>query len=285
MSTVAILGAGLMGAAMASRLAEEGHDVRVWDRTGARATALEGKNITPCPDPAAAVGGADLALTMVTDAAAVRAVAAQMLAALGPHGLWLQTSTVGAAAADEFAALATSHGVTMIDAPVSGSTGPARAGALTWLISGPPAAIARARPVLDSLGSRCIVAGEGQQASRLKLVVNGWMCAATTAMADALEQCDRLSFDPASFLAAIEDGPLSMPYASAKGELMRAERFAPGFPVHLALKDMRLLGEAVGDTGRTLHALVTERLARAEGAGHGDDDVAAVAAVPADPEA
>lgn len=276
---VAVLGLGEMGTAMACRLAEAGLSVRVWNRTRARADALAGEAITVADSPAAAVAGAGAALTMVRDGTAVRAVAEQMLPALAPDAVWIQTSTVGAAAADELAALARSADRLMLDAPVSGSTEPARKGTLVFLVSGPPAARAAAAPVIDALSSRSVVAGDGQEASRLKLVVNGFMCAATVAMADALAACDALGLERALFLESVGEGPLAMPYALAKARLMTEQHFTPGFPLELALKDVELLGAALGDGAGSLRQAVAARLGRAADAGHGRDDVAAVSSV------
>jgi 3-hydroxyisobutyrate dehydrogenase len=166
----------------------------------------------------------------------------------------------------------------MLDAPVSGSTGPARNGKLSWLVAGPGAAVEAARPVLDALGERVLVVGAGQEASRLKLVVNAWMTAATVAMADALAACDRLDLPRSALLEVLADGPLGMPYALQKAQLMTDGNFTAGFPVELALKDIRLIEQAEGLQPPLVHTL-EERLQRAVEAGHARDDVAAVAVV------
>jgi 3-hydroxyisobutyrate dehydrogenase len=128
--------------------------------------------------------------------------------------------------------------------------------------------------VLDALGERVLVVGSGQEGSRLKLVVNTWMTAATVAMADSLAACERLGLAPSALLQVLSDGPLGMPYALQKAQLM----IAPGFPVELALKDIRLTEESVGLQPPLVHA-VEERLMRAAAEGHHHDDLAAVAAV------
>jgi 3-hydroxyisobutyrate dehydrogenase len=274
---VTILGAGHMGTAMAARLADTGHQVIVWDRDSRHAHQLSAA-ATFVPDINAAVAEASVVITMVTDGEAAHAVAEQMLPAMRPDAVWVQASTVGAAWADRLRDLADTHGRTMLDAPVSGSTGPARNGTLSWLVAGAGAAVAAARPVLDALGERVLVIGERQEASRLKLVVNTWMTAATVAMADSLAACDRLGISRAALLEVIADGPLAMPYALAKAELMNTGDYAAGFPVELALKDIWLTEQAEGLKPPLVHA-VEERLQRAVDAGHAHDDVAAVAAV------
>jgi 3-hydroxyisobutyrate dehydrogenase len=215
---------------------------------------------------------------MVTNGEAVHAIAEQMLPAMRPDATWVQASTVGAQWADRLRALANTHERTMLDAPVSGSTDPARNGTLSWLVAGPSTAVDAARPVLDALGVRVLVVGTEQQASRLKLIVNTWMTAATVAMADVLLACDRLGIPRSALLEVIGTGPLAMPYALQKAQLMTDREFTAGFPVELALKDIRLAKQAEG-AQPPLVAAVEDRLQHAVDAGHAHDDVAAVATV------
>lgn len=273
-----ILGAGRMGSAMAARLAETGHSVTVWDRDPDHVNRLSGSEITTADDASSAVADASVVITMVTNGQAVHVVAEEMLPAMGTDAVWVQASTVGAEWADTLRALADANGKSMLDAPVSGSTGPARNGKLSWLVAGPKTAVDAARPVLDALGERVLVVGTGQEASRVKLVVNTWMTAATVAMADALAACDRLGVPRSAFLEVVNEGPLAMPYALQKAQLMADRNYTAGFPVELALKDIRLTEQAEGLQPPLLHVL-EQRLQRTVDAGHGEDDVAAVAVV------
>ncbi|MDX6217452.1 MAG: 3-hydroxyisobutyrate dehydrogenase [Frankiales bacterium] len=274
---VTILGAGRMGSAMAARLADTGHVVTVWNREPDHVQGL-GTGIEVAGDPASAAADAAVVITMVTDGDAVHAVAEQMLPALSPDAVWVQASTVGADWADRLRTLAETHHRVLLDAPVSGSTGPARNGKLSWLVAGPTAGVEKARPVLDALGERVLVVGARQEASRLKLVVNTWMTAATVAMADALAACDRLGFPRSALIEVLGGGPLDMPYALQKAQLMTDRDFTAGFSVELALKDIRLVEQADRVRPPLVHAL-EERLQRAVDAGHARDDLAAVAAV------
>jgi 3-hydroxyisobutyrate dehydrogenase len=104
------------------------------------------------------------------------------------------------------------------------------------------------------------------------------MTAATVAMADVLTACDRLGLPRAALLDVIGAGPLAMPYALQKARLMIDGEFTAGFPVELALKDIRLTEQAEGGQPPLIRA-VENRLQRAVDAGYARDDVAAVAAV------
>jgi 3-hydroxyisobutyrate dehydrogenase len=275
---VTILGTGAMGSAMTRRLRDTGHHVTIWDRNSNGRDRWACSGVVIADDLASAVSAASVVITMVTNGQAVQDIAERMLDAMPPDAVWVQASTVGADWADRLRTLAEKHQRSMLDAPVSGSTQPAREGKLSWLVAGPMGAVEAARPVLDALGSRVLVVGAGQEASRLKLVVNSWMTAATVAMADALAACDRLGLPRAALLNVLTDGPLGMPYALQKAQLMTAGDYSPGFPVELALKDIRLAAEAEGHQSLLEYA-VEERLLRAVEAGHSRDDVAAVAAV------
>ena len=275
---ITILGAGRMGSAMALRLIDTGHQVTVWNRQRSRLAPLADAGATVADDVAGAVADQCVVITMVTDGAAVRSVAAQMLPAMRSDAVWVQASTVGAEWADRLRVLADEHGRAMLDAPVSGSTEPARNGTLTWLVAGPEEAVDTARPVLNALGQRVLVVGAGQEANRLKLIVNAWMTAATVAMADALTSSDNLGVPRKALLDVLSGGPLGMPYALQKAQLMTTHDYTPGFPVELALKDIRLIEQAMTQTSPLLREL-DRRLTSTANAGHAHDDLAAVAAV------
>jgi 3-hydroxyisobutyrate dehydrogenase len=275
---VTILGAGRMGSAMALRLIDTGQEVTVWNRERERVVPLADAGATVADGIAVAVDDAAVIITMVTDGPAVRSVAAEMLPAMRSDAVWLQASTVGAEWADRLRELADERGRAILDAPVSGSTGPARNGTLTWLVAGRQDAIDAARPVLDALGQHVFLVGARQEASRLKLIVNAWMTAATVAMADALRASDELGVPRDTLLDVLSGGPLGMPYALQKAQLMTTHDYTPGFPIELALKDIRLMEQADMQTPPLVREL-DRRLTNAADAGHALDDLAAVAAV------
>lgn len=273
---VAVLGAGALGAAMAQRLGEAGHEVRLWNRTPERAREVAGqaRGVTAATTTAEALNGAAVVITVLRDGSAVAEVMGDAITGLDSGAVWIQASTVGPRSAGALADLAQDHGVAYLDAPVSGSTTPAREGRLVWLVSGDDAALNRARPVLDALGSSVLHVGTGVEGSSLKLAVNAWMTAATVAMSDVLALCDTLAIDHATFVAALEAGPLAMPYALQKLSSMDAGTYPAGFAVELALKDIDLAAELAVPS--PLLQAVHDRLQRTVAAGHGSDDLAAV---------
>jgi 3-hydroxyisobutyrate dehydrogenase len=274
MTSVAFLGAGIMGAPMAANAAKAGLDVTLWNRTREKAEAVDG--VTVADSPEEAVDGADLVVTMLTDGGAVEEVAARFLPAVADGAVWVQMSTVGVKATDRLVELAKEHDTTFVDAPVLGTKQPAEQGALVVLAGGPEEAIDEARPLFEAVGSKVVELGVGE-ATRLKLVLNNWVVTVVEGTAESIALAERLGLDPKQFLASIEGGALDAPYVQMKGKMMIERDFPPSFPLSLARKDARLVVEAAEAEGgdAPLARLVDEQFSRAIDAGHGDEDMAA----------
>ncbi|WP_326612365.1 NAD(P)-dependent oxidoreductase [Streptomyces scopuliridis] len=277
---VAVLGTGIMGAAMARNLCRAGHDVRVWNRTPAKAEALVADGARAFATPAEAVADADVVLTMVYDGPAALEAVTAAGPGLRPGAIWLQTTTVGIEAVPSLADLARHHGLVFIDAPVLGTKAPAESGDLLILAAGPEAARAPLASVLDAIGSRTVWLGEDGStaaASRLKLVCNSWVIALTNGAAEALALAKGLDVDPRYFLEAMAGGSLDCGYLHAKAAVIMEGDYTPSFSVATAGKDARLIVEAGTSAGVRLDvaAASAERFRRAEAQGHGDEDMAA----------
>jgi len=264
--TVAVLGAGTMGAGMVTSLRRAGLPVRVWNRDPAKAQALTETGAQAAATPAEAADGADVVLTMLLDADAVVDVVTQASPAAGTT--WLQCSTVGVGGADRTVATARDLGLVLVDCPVLGTKEPAAKGALTLLASGPEEVRERLAPVFDALGSKTVWLGEAGAGSRLKMACNSWLFMLTTGTAQAVALTRGLGLDPQRFLDAIEGGPVDSPYAHVKGGLMIAGDYPPSFALGGAAKDARLIREALGSAGLSdrLDAAVLETMDAAAGA-------------------
>jgi 3-hydroxyisobutyrate dehydrogenase len=279
MTVVAVLGTGVMGAPMARNLASAGFDVRAWNRTRARAEPLAVDGVTVRDDPATAVDGADVVLTMLTDADAVADVMSKAGSALPDGALWLQMSTVGVPGAERLAALAGERGIEQVDAPVIGTKQPAESGELVVVASGPERSRGRATEVFDVVGKTTRWVGERPgDASALKLVVNSWLLALTEAVAEAVALAKGLGLDPRLFLDTIAGGGTDVPYAHLKGDAMIAGEFPPSFALDNALKDAGLVVEAAARAGvsLTVAPAVRDDFAKAAELGHGAEDMGAV---------
>ncbi|WP_426511971.1 NAD(P)-dependent oxidoreductase [Dactylosporangium sp. McL0621] len=273
--TLAVLGTGIMGAAVARNWLRAGREVRVWNRTRTHAEPLAADGAVVADSPADAVAGADPVVTMLFDDASVAEVMRAAAPGLAPGTLWLQLSTVGADGADQLAGLADELGLVYVDAPVLGTRGPAEQGKLHVLASGPEDVRGRVEELAGPIAAKVTWLGEAGRGSRTKLVVNSWVVTATAALAQSAALADAIGVD---FLPLVAGGALDLPYAQFKVPLMQRRDYPVAFPAAGAAKDARLVGElaaAVGVDSSVVDAargLLDEAVAR----GFGEDDMAAV---------
>jgi 3-hydroxyisobutyrate dehydrogenase len=278
-TTVAVLGTGIMGAAMARNLLSANMEVRAWNRSREKAEPLEKEGAEVADNPGDAARGADFILTMLPDADVVEeTVGKDVLSALAEDGVWLQMSTVGEGGNERLAGLAGDSGVAYVDAPVLGTKQPAEQGKLVVLASGPEKVRERSEQVFSAVGSKTVWLGEAGEGSRLKLVVNNWVVGLLGVLAETVAFAEAIGVDPAKFLETIEGGPLGLPYAQMKGTMMVEEDFPTSFSARLALKDAGLVLDAAEahDLRMRIAEAVVARFDKAIEAGHGEEDMAAV---------
>lgn len=278
-TTVAVLGTGIMGAAMARNLLAAGIKVRAWNRSREKAEPLERDGAEVVDDPSDAARGAHFVLTMLADADAVEeTVGGDVLSALAEEGVWLQMSTVGEGGNERLLGLAADRGVAYVDAPVLGTRQPAEQGQLIVLASGPEEVRARSEEIFGAVGSKTVWLGEAGEGSRLKLVVNNWIVGLLGVLAETVAFAQAIGVDPAKFLETIEGGPLGLPYAQLKGSMMVEEDFPTSFSANLARKDAALVLDAAEayDLRMQITESVMARFDEAIQAGYGEEDMAAV---------
>ena len=277
---IAFLGTGRMGGPMAANLARAGFVVRAWDRTASRAAALIKEGATVAASPAQAVKGAGILITMLADGPATEQ------ALRGPDGgldlapglIWIQMATVGMEWTERFVNTATRYQVSFFDAPVSGSQGPAQAGELTILASGPSWMQEAVAPVFAVLGRATTWLGPAGNGTRAKLVLNNWLADLTETTAETLSFARQLGLDPAAIVDLLQSTPLGSPYAAQKAGIMLAGDFTPAFALKHALKDAELAAVAAQASGTelTLTQALLPRWRRAAANGHAEDDLAAI---------
>ena len=278
-TTVAVLGTGIMGAAMARNLLSAGLEVRAWNRTREKADPLREDGATVADTPAEAAGGADFLLTMLADADATEeALGDGVLERLADGAVWVQTGTVGEEGSERLARMAEDANVAYVDAPVLGTKAPAEQGALIVLASGPEDAHERCAPIFDAIGSKTLWLGPAGAGSRMKLVVNNWIVGLLGVLAETVALAEATGVDPAKFLEIIEGGPLGLPYAQMKGKMMIEDDFPTSFSLKLARKDAGLVLDAAEaqTLDMTITSAVAARFDEAIDAGHGEEDMAAV---------
>jgi 3-hydroxyisobutyrate dehydrogenase len=240
---VAFLGLGAMGRPMASRLLESGFLVRTWNRT-----RREVPGATPCATPGECARTADVVVTMLADAEALAAVLEGKNGVLAtfatekrkPRPVLLDMSTIGRGAALAAARRADEHGARFVDAPVSGSLGPAARGELIALAGGSLKSIERVRPVLDALCKRVIHAGGAGQGQALKIVLNGVGAHHLVGWTSMLALGERAGLARDVLLDSFTAGAFATPSIAGKRDKLMVRDYAPDFSLALTAKDVSL---------------------------------------------
>jgi len=270
---------------MAGRLSDAGHDLVVWSRTRAHAEALADR-AEVARSPAEAGSKAEVAITMLTDGAALEEVVLGrngLAGGLGSGGLLIDMSTTGPAPARKVAKALEEQGIDLVDAPVAGSVGPATEGTLALMVGGSDEAVSRARPLLETLGDpertwHVGPVGAGQAA---KLMLNLVLGGVTVAVAEGFTLGRLLGLSPDTALDVLEGASVVTQTVRSKRDKLRSGDYDdPGFRLALMHKDLRLAVDAARTARASLPATerVAELYAGAKGKGLADQDYAAVAA-------
>jgi 3-hydroxyisobutyrate dehydrogenase-like beta-hydroxyacid dehydrogenase len=272
---VAILGTGKMGGAMARRLSSQGHELTLWNRTRERAEALGIGKVAATPAEAAA--NAEVVISMLTDANAVRA------AYLGEGGattaaknqVFVEMSTAGPDVSAEVAPHIERAGAKYVEAPVLGTITAVEGGTLVVLAAGDETAIERARPVLESLGEVRRIGALGS-AAKLKLVSNTMIAGVTALAAELLAAGTQAGLNVDDIFALLSR---VAPYLNTRKAGLVEHRFEPvTFALRDAAKDVRLATELYKRTGSTTPlATVINELYEGAAKAAGDLDMSAIA--------
>lgn len=281
---VAVIGAGRMGGAMTGRLRAAGHPVTVYNRGRARADALaDATGATVADTPAAAAAAADVLLVSLADDAAVDAVYRGpdgLAAGLRPGTVVLEMSTLNPDTVRALAPLVTDRRAALLDAPVSGSVPVVQRGELTVMVGGDPAALDRARPVLDPLASRVFHLGALGAGATMKLAVNAIVGALNQALAEALVLAERAGVDRAAAYEVFAASAVAAPYVLYKRAAFEHPDDTPvAFMLDLVAKDLTLIDALAATVGAPMPQLAANRrvVRDALAAGYGPRDISAIA--------
>jgi 3-hydroxyisobutyrate dehydrogenase-like beta-hydroxyacid dehydrogenase len=249
---VGFIGLGAMGAAMASRLVEAGHEVQVWNRSPGPAAELERKGARRAKSPQDAFRG-DAVVTMLANDEAVRAVILDGGALeKAPKGIvHVMTATISVALARELEEAHAAHRIDYVAAPVLGRPDVAAAGALNILVAGDPDAIRRIQPLLGAMGRATWPLGaEPHKANVAKIAMNFLLASAIEAMAEAVALAERHAVEPKKLMDVVTGTLFASPAYKIYGPAIVEQTFEPaGFKLALGLKDVRLAlmaGEGAG---------------------------------------
>ncbi|MCB1406840.1 MAG: 3-hydroxyisobutyrate dehydrogenase [Rhodobacteraceae bacterium] len=267
---IAFIGLGNMGAPMALNLITAGHSVTGFD------TMAKPEGIALAASAAEAAKGADVVITMLPNGAILRAVADQVIPAMKPGAVLCDCSTVDVDSARAVAEQAAAAGLGALDAPVSGGTGGATNGTLTFMVGGDDASFATVNPLFEIMGQKavhCGAAGAGQSAKICNNMILGVTMIATCeafALADKLGLDRQKMFDVVSTSSGYSWTMNAYTPAPGVGAKSPADNgYKPGFAAELMLKDLRLSQQAAqsadADTPMgQLAAALYERFVEAE---------------------
>jgi len=277
---VALIGTGAMGAAMARRLLDSGMEVDVWSRRLSSAMPLAERGATVHEEASEAATDADVVISMLPTADATAGVMFDglVLQSMRPHAIWSQMATVGLEPTEELATKARTlwPDVLFVDAPVSGGRGPAGAGELLILASGPSSAAQPLEPVFDALGRKTLWLGPVGSGSRMKLILNTWSAFQIEGAAESAALAERLGVSNSGLFAALDQNPLASPYALGKLAKMLDEDYQADFALDWALKDLDFASSAAGPGVLLIVASIADRWRSLVRRGSGRLDVSAV---------
>ena len=243
---ISFLGLGAMGRRMAARLLDVDGQLAVYNRSADPLRAFADAGAQTHRDPAKAVVGADVVISMLTDDAASEAVWRAALPGVSPDATLIEASTVSPARIAALGAQVDAIGATLIDAPVVGTLPHAEEGALTWLIGGPAAAIEPIGPILDAMGAARHHVGARGQGAAAKLMVNAWFAGQVALLSEVLAMGAQGGIDGARALEVLTALPVTAPAMGVMGGMMLAGDDAPRFPINLVVKDLAYANALAG---------------------------------------
>jgi 3-hydroxyisobutyrate dehydrogenase-like beta-hydroxyacid dehydrogenase len=286
MATVGVLGTGRMGTAMARALRDAGHEIVLWNRSGASAATCAndlGGSTAIVGRPADVAARAEVCISMLADGAAVDAVYGGpdgLVAGARPANILVDCSTVPPATIRAHEAAARASGAGILDAPVSGSVALASTGRLTLMVGGDAADLDRARPVLEALATTIVHLGPLGTGAAMKLAVNTVIFGLNQALAEGLVLAEGAGIRRDLAYDVIASGAAGAPYVGYKRAAFVDPDGTPvAFSLDLAAKDLGLIAELAEAVGLEMpQAVIDLAVIRAASAGgRGGRDFSAVA--------
>ncbi|KAF8058451.1 GLYR2 [Scenedesmus sp. PABB004] len=280
-TTLGFVGMGIMGVPMALNLVKAGYKVVVWNRSADKCEPLRAAGAAVAASPADVARAADITFAMLSDPPAALEVATGpggVCEGLSPGKGYVDVSTIDPATAGAVAGAVRAAGAQYLEAPVSGSKGPAEQGALIFLTAGDEALYAAAGGPLGVMGKASFFLGPVGAGARMKLVVNAIMGAQMAGFAEGLALADKLGLESKDVIDVVGLGAIACPMYALKGPAMAAGKYPTAFPLKHQQKDLRLALAAADAAGQPLGVIgaANDLYVRARGAGRGDDDFSAV---------
>jgi 3-hydroxyisobutyrate dehydrogenase len=285
MTRIAVIGLGNMGGPMAANLVKAGHEVSGFDLSAEAIREAETAGIRVVPSAREATFDAEVIVTMLPAGKHVRAVWAELASVVKAGSLLIDSSTIDVESARAVHGMAGQAGLLSVDAPVSGGTGGAKAGTLTFMCGGSEQAFAKAKPVLEAMGKKIVHCGSAGAGQAAKICNNMILGISMIGVGEAFVLAEKLGlshqalFDVASTssgqcwsLTSYCPVPGPVPASPANND------YKPGFAAALMLKDLRLSQEAASSAGAStpMGALATQLYAIFSASGEAGRDFSGI---------
>ena len=279
--SIGFIGLGIMGQPMALNLIKAGHKLAVYNRSTAKAAALQAAGARVASSPADAARDANVVMIIVSDTAAVEEVVAGkggILESLRAGTLVIDSSTISPTVSRKMACLVAGKGASWLDAPVTGSKHGAEKGELTFMMGGDRAAFDRALPILQVLGKKHIYCGSHGLGLSAKLAQNTIQATMIEVFCEGFVLATKAGVRPETMLEIIQSSLARAALTDFKAPFIFKGDFTPYFPLKLMHKDLELAAEAGYAQGVPMPALaaVKEVYMAAKAQGKGDLDYAAI---------
>ena len=260
MTTIAFIGVGNMGGPMARNLVKAGHDVTAFDLSAAVLDPVVKAGASKAASANEAVKNADVVITMLPAGHHVRSVYLEngILGAAKKGALLIDSSTIDIDSARSVHTAAEKAGFDFLDAPVSGGTGGAEAGTLTFMCGGSDKAFTRAQPILEKMGKKIVLAGGAGAGQAAKVCNNMLLAISMIGTCEAFALGEKLGLDPQKLFDIVSTSsgqcwsvttycPVPGPVPTAPSN----RNYAGGFATALMLKDLKLAQTAAQSSGAT----------------------------------
>ena len=278
MSRIAFLGTGLLGSGMIESMLRRGLRVTVWNRTLSKTAPLAALGATVAQTPEQAVADADEVHVILSDDSAVDGLLDRIAGHVPASAVVVDHTTTSPAGTKARLANAAARGLQLVHAPVFMGPAMARESKGLMMVSGPQALFDRVQPTLAGMAADLWYLGEREDlAAALKLFGNSMLFAMTGGIADILAMAKNLHVDPVEAIGVFTR------FNAAAALTGRAQKIAHGdfsasFELTMARKDIRLMLEAAGQEALVSLPSIAQRMDEAIAAGHGKDDLGAIAA-------
>lgn len=278
---ITFIGLGIMGSKMASNLAKNHVELTVYNRTKKEIQGLDGPNVTVADSPQNAVKDADIVFSMLSTPQVVEEVFFGdngALKSMKENAIWADSTTVNPSFSLRASEEAKLNNVRFLDAPVSGSKGPATNAELVFLIGGAKETLKEIEPYLNMMGNKILHIGKVGQGASFKMLVNMTMAQSILIFSEAVLLGEKMGISRDFLLDVLPNLPVTAPATKAKAEAIRNDDYDVQFPLEWMHKDLHLATLTAYENNQPLYLanLAKELYAEANKSGMGRLDMSAI---------